>query len=300
MNYLLKFNKKNKNQIDRNIIFLCGIARSGTSIIGNILASMKGVEYFFEPETLRSLLFLRNKINLKSWNLIFETYLYQDLIKNRLNARNINFNKRDLSYYFKTKNFSNIKWRIKNNFDIHKSIKKRYFNKIIFKLPDSIDEFIEISKIYKKFNFIFVTRNPVEVVNSILKKKWFSSKINRTFPLIEHKKKYYPYSIKKKNYNNWNKLNHFEKCAFYVIEKNKLIKRNIKNFNILNYDNLLKNPDKFTKELGKKYSLKFTKKTKSLLKTVKKKKTETKIIKKQLKKKINTKLFLELDKSQIT
>ena len=95
--------QKIKNQIESKIIWLTGCARSGTTIIGNILGSMNGVEYFFEPDSLKSIFFIKNKMDIKSWSLLFETYLYRDLINNSLNNRKVNLNKKEDSYIFRIK-----------------------------------------------------------------------------------------------------------------------------------------------------------------------------------------------------
>ncbi len=68
-----------ENKILRNTIWITGCARSGTTILGKILSSLKGVEYAYEPEALLGLLPLVHNIEKKYWNHIFESYLIEDL-----------------------------------------------------------------------------------------------------------------------------------------------------------------------------------------------------------------------------
>ena len=44
--------KRNINNIVDNTVWITGSARSGTSILGKILSTLKGAEYAFEPEYL--------------------------------------------------------------------------------------------------------------------------------------------------------------------------------------------------------------------------------------------------------
>jgi len=51
------------NKILKRITWVTGSARSGTTLVGKILSTLKGVEYGFEPELLYSLLPLIKKID---------------------------------------------------------------------------------------------------------------------------------------------------------------------------------------------------------------------------------------------
>ena len=81
------------NKISQNTIWVTGCVRSGTTLIGKIISSLKTVEYGFEPETLFSLLPLINKINKKYWKEIYEHYLVEDLFFNLCVGRKINLKK---------------------------------------------------------------------------------------------------------------------------------------------------------------------------------------------------------------
>ena len=102
---LSKLNKK----ICKNIIWIIGPQRSGTSLTGKILGSMKEVEYFYEPELLFSLMPSINKIDKKIWSILFETYVVEDLFFNNLTGRKINLKKFEESYignYLSKKNIN--------------------------------------------------------------------------------------------------------------------------------------------------------------------------------------------------
>ncbi len=261
--------QKIKNQIESKIIWLTGCARSGTTIIGNILGSMNGVEYFFEPDSLKSIFFIKNKMDIKSWSLLFETYLYRDLINNSLNNRKVNLNKKDDSYIFRIKDKKSFNKKFENKFDLVNLTKKNknFFSKIVIKLPDVTSEIIKLKKIYPNFKIIFVDRNPLEIINSLVKKKWFTSQILRLHPIIKKGSKLYPYWLDSKQYKLWDKMNIYERSAIYTIKVREIIKKN-KKIIVINYNDLVKDPFKVIKKIEKKLKLKRTKKTLQLFKSL--------------------------------
>lgn len=295
MNLKILIPKKLKKKINKNTYWIVGPARSGTSIIGNLIASFKKVEYFYEPDLFRTLFAINSYIKKKVWEIIFDTYFYIDLIKNSLNKRSVNFNKKDqFGYYFKYKEKKDL--ILKNYFDIfEKNINFDY--KIFIKLPSSIEEVDYISK-KKKFNIIYIKRNDLDIISSLVKKKWFSINSNRFFPAFEHKNKIYPYFLKKKEFKNWDKLDEYNRCAIYLLRiKKSLVGK--KNITILDYDELLNSKRKFFKKLKNFLKLKPSKKTLKILKNIKQKKTDNNWIKDKIDKKILKKLQMSKTTHQV-
>ncbi len=277
----------NLNYINKKIIWIIGIERSGTSVLGNLIGSLKGTEYIYEPDTLYPIFFLKNKISKDKWKMLFECYFYNDLLRNRINNRQINLNKDDESFYLNFKENLNIKTK---QFDIFKKNKIVPRTKIIIKIPGLIQEVIELKKYFKNFKFIIIERNGLEILNSIIKKNWFKKNHdNRHFPYIKYKKKFYPFWLKKKNFKVWRKLNSFDKAAFYTIQLKKIINKNKKLYKI-NYDQLVSNPGRVINDISRKFNLQKTSKTVSLLKKIKKRKNK----RIDLKKKIRKDLFDQL------
>jgi hypothetical protein len=54
-------------------VCLTSIARSGTTLVGSLIHSMRGVEYSFEPPTLFMLFPLLDQIPAEAWKLLYET-----------------------------------------------------------------------------------------------------------------------------------------------------------------------------------------------------------------------------------
>ena len=281
-------NLPNLNYLNKKILWIIGLERSGTTVLGNLLGSCKNVEYLYEPDTLYPILHLKNKISHDKWKMLFECYFYNDLLRNRINNRQINLNKTDDSYYFNYKNKLQLN---KKTFDIFKKNKNIPRSKIIIKVPGLIDEIINLKKLYKDFQFIVIERPSSEIVNSIINKAWFKNNYdNRHFPYIKKGNKIYPFWLAKKYYKIWNTFNEYEKAAFYVIEYKKKIKK-LKNLFNLKYNQLIDNPKIILKKISKKFNLSPTDKTINLIKKIKKIKRKNLNLKKKIRKEIYNKLY---------
>ena len=227
------------------------------------------------------------KINTKLFIFLFESYFYLELIKNGLNKRNINLNSSDESFYLNFKNKKDL--NLRKSFDVHNNNKQKIPN-IIIKTPNFLKEIMYLKKNYN-FNVIFVDRKPLEVINSLVQKKWWSKNLNRNLIIIEYKKRYYPYWLKKNKYKFWQSLNEYEKCAMQIIYEKKTLKKNKKIF-VVRYTDLVNDPKKFIINIAKKYNMQLSKKTLSLLKKVKKnKKKDLSFIEKRIRVKILKQLY---------
>ena len=61
------------------MIFLTGLARSETSILGNILGSAKNVEYGYETPMLKPPLISMESIEKEEWKNLFKSYRHKEL-----------------------------------------------------------------------------------------------------------------------------------------------------------------------------------------------------------------------------
>ena len=288
---LSKLNKK----ICKNIIWIIGPQRSGTSLTGKILGSMKEVEYFYEPELLFSLMPSINKIDKKIWSILFETYVVEDLFFNNLTGRKINLKKFEESYIGNYLSKKNINTRLSSLLKKKNLSKKLNKTKIVIKIPDCIKYFHQYQKIYKKNKFIILRRDIFENLRSLVKKNWYDNLgyTNEIYPFIKDKKNYYPIWIEKKHKKLWNSFNKYEKAAFYLIE-NYNYQNKIKNKLTINYEQIVKNPNKILKLFEKNLKVTQTDLTKKNIKMKKRKKETKKSNINFLKNRINNKMFSKL------
>ena len=261
--------------VSENVFWITGPARSGTSLLGNILSTLKRTEYFYEPELMFTLLPLMKSIPLEKWKLIYETYLSEELYFNRLTGRKLNFRKKDISYIKNSLNNNQVKKLLSNELN-RSSISKNFERnrtKLIIKVPDIIKNISGLTKVYTQNKLIFSNRNSADIALSLIKKNWFHNTTikNSTFPLIKHKNEYIPTWVPKKNYKQWYSYNGYERCVFYVILTKKAMRKLNPNF-IFEFEEITNSPMQILNKFCRKFKFKQTKKTLKIIKSIKSRK----------------------------
>jgi hypothetical protein len=251
-------------------ILITGSARSGTSMIGSIIHSFKGVEYSFEPPTLISLFSIIEKLPKDQWRLIFETYIYEDFFLGAISGRNLNFNSNDDSCVYRAKSEKEIKKRLS------KSLRKTEIESlskegiIAFKIPDIVPFLSRYLEIIPSCRIIFMKRNPIDTINSLLKKGWFSDHSlnieNRIYPFQKYEGNFVPYWVSEEDFDYWLGLTELDRCAYYFIKMNE--PPSVGEVFVLNYDKLLTKPKQSIIDLCNFLRLEFGNKTKSLIQEI--------------------------------
>ncbi|MBI28502.1 MAG: hypothetical protein CMI95_01245, partial [Pelagibacteraceae bacterium] len=244
--------------------WITGCPRSGTTILGKILSTLKGVEYSFEPETLFSLLPLIQKINKKNWSDIYENYLIEDLFYNLCTGRKINLKQTDDSSIFHSLNKKQINKKLKLNLrrkDFDRYLKK---NKkiLIIKAPSLASSFVKLQNYYPQNKFIVTKRSNSALISSMVQKGWFKKSGHLYLPKYISK-----YGLETKSYKTWINSNEKEKIQIYINLVEKHLKK-IKKKYIVNYEQLIKNPNKVVGEICNYLNLKKTHKTKEIIEQV--------------------------------
>ena len=262
---------KNAIPLLSNAILLSGSARSGTTIIGKILHSFQNVEYVFEPTMIFTLLALRNKIGEDEFKAIYGSYLYDEFLVNSVAGRAINCNIHDDSSIYNVKSKKEILSRLKkiNTKSKIESDIKTY--NIAYK-ANSIVPFIPyIEKIYPKTKVLITLRGPIGVINSLLRKKWFSKKNNEmshSMPFRIKNDVNIPFWVEEHDDDIWIELSEIDRAAYYYIQTYGGID-NFNRYNLIRYTGLISNPTKVVEYLSDSLNLDFGIKTKSIINTIK-------------------------------
>ena len=118
------------DHVFNSIHWITGPARSGTSLIGEIFYTLKNVEYFYEPEFLFSLLPAMHKLKADYFELLYKTYLSEELVFNSIVGRKINFRTIDQSYIGNSKTPYEINFKMTNKLNRRKLL--NFYKKKIF------------------------------------------------------------------------------------------------------------------------------------------------------------------------
>lgn len=267
----LFLDKKIQNQCE-NSIFITGSARSGTTIFGKIIHSLENVEYFYEPPILYSLFPLLKSIGENDWKLLFETTLYEQLFIDSLAGRSINTNLNDDSSVYLVKTKEEIESRL--NSDKRKKeleiIAKNYT--IAYKVHSIMPFVPDLQRFYKNLNITIILRDPVYIINSIIKKEWFNDynliNTNENWPNYFHKGMKVPFWVSEDDIDWFYTMPPQDRSVYYILRMYEPIPE-IKSPYIIHYNELLNNTEKVISKFADKWDLKFGEKSKELIDSVK-------------------------------
>ena len=230
---------------------LTGPMRSGTSVLGKIIGSFDGVEFFYEPMTFITLL-----LN-KECRFLLEDYIYYDLLMASLAGRNLNLNSHDDSSVYNYKSKKVIEERLSRSWStdmIHESNQDVF---CLVKYPSYINQFAEYESNRFKVKKIFIFREPVGTILSLMKKKWFNESVLTLGLRGEFKQlegKHVPLWLADTEVDLFWNLDEMGRCLFYYT---KTLKEYTHNFDVVvSYDMLCNEPKRTVNGLLKKLSLK--------------------------------------------
>ena len=167
-------------------VVLSGSARSGTTITGKLLHSMKGVEYIFEPPTLFSLFALAETLSDETWGLLYETYLYEEFLVDALSGRALNCNRADASSIYKVKVAEEINARLEHSLPRERAEELAHRAVPAYKVPDVVPLLDSLIQRYPETRLVLMRRDPVGTFHSLKNKGWFTdhalSHTNQTWP----------------------------------------------------------------------------------------------------------------------
>jgi len=264
-------NQDYEDIIDKGI-FVSGSARSGTTIIGKLISTLSNVEYFYEPLMLEPIM-LNNGI--KNSKKLLEIYLVESLLIESIAGRNFNFNENDDSCIYSSKSKKEID-EVMSKSHSRKELEEKYLKAILsMKLPDLIWFLRDLRFLYPNTNYVLMHRNPNDVINSLKRKGWFSSKnlqkINLTpkYPkkIIDNIK--IPYWVKQEDEFFWLNTDEINRCAYYYKRVSEEVLENAGSSIIINYEEFIEKPNEVFRDVVKFLGLEFGEKTEEILSTVK-------------------------------
>ena len=259
----------NQNLIQKakETIFVVGAARSGTSYIGKILGSFLNAEYFHEPTGLLALIANHEYIESKVFEQLIYTYLIEDLLISAICGRSINTNLKDSSSIYSFKGINEINSRLHHSYTRKESLKLINKKKLVVKLI--INNFL-IGKICNKYfdsKLMVIIRHPNDVINSLVRKKWFNENNDISYmgELVKsYNNKSVPYFLNETELKQWDFMDEINRCAFYYYKQYENIK-DIGNISIFKYEDLIEKPNSFAERLAQETNSSFGAKTKKLI-----------------------------------
>lgn len=252
-------------------IFITGAARSGTTIMGNLIYSFKDVEYLYEPPMLFSLIPIIDQMNTQDWRLLFETYLFEDFLVDAIAGRRINLNLHDNSCIYHAKADEEVKRRLSRfvpKQDAYHIARRR---RVVVKMPDILPFIGRIIDFYPDIQLLVTVRRPETVIASLLKRNWFSDETLRESVMIWPSKEGFemtvPSWLPEELIQQWFVSSEVERCClYYLIMYESVV--SLASCLVVDYDLFVENPNKMMDHISSSLKLDYGTKTTSILSSV--------------------------------
>lgn len=233
------------------IIIISGVGRSGTTILGKVIGSMKNVFYLFEPAIMK---FENNKE-------IFRKVLFEDYLLPLVQGRTVNFNPDDWSYIYDYKYPYEIKesYKLSRKSDALKWLENNNVSFVI-KTNDVQNNFHFFKQVFPNCKFIHIIRNGYEVVESSINRGWFKDDYDYMDHLIENVNMPLYLKMKINIVDYVNRFNPETRAAIVWSELNRTAyyHKSEPNFYFLKYEDLCNNSGREINNITKKFNMELT------------------------------------------
>lgn len=269
----------------KKILFITGVGRSGTTILGKLIGSFKNTYYLFEPAAVRLLLFLQAKriIDKRLCSLLVQSLLFEDYFLQVIHGRALNFNPKNDSYVGNYQNRADIKKRwskFSRRQDVIKHLKQQD-PLFVIKIPQLQCLFAAAKSIFLQPRFVHIIRNGLDVISSAVKRGWYGDAyLSRDMVDWAEKRKTFnvPWYLdreSKEHFGRWNQASRAASIWRNLTEQGMAFcAKNPKACTQFLYEDFVRSPSSFVSRLERTFGLKRTKITEYHLGSIKNRKAE--------------------------
>jgi hypothetical protein len=230
--------------VDKSV-FIIGPGRTGSTLSGRIVQSFQGIEYAYEPSFLHSLIPLIDELSRRQFQLLFETYLYEDKFLDMVTGRGWNFNQKDESSILKVKSEAEIKARTGVSLGKVAAMEKARGAVLAFKLTDVVPFVRRLKEYYPGMRFVLTHREAYGCIASLLKKEWFSDATLRSRGAVwngEFKDGILlPHWLPASARGDWSAMSALTRSALYYREMYSSL-QGVGGIHLFSYDRLIREP----------------------------------------------------------
>ena len=164
------------DELLKRSIVITGAPRSGTTLLGNIVGTMAGVEYFFEPPMFHMLsrMHAAGALAAEPACLLLASYCCDDLLLEAAQGRGVNLRPTDDSLFLRRHTWSelNRRWHEVRGrkHAIEATLGRR--SRLALKMPNSMDGCELAAKTFADAYFVILVRDGRDVVSSVLRRGW--------------------------------------------------------------------------------------------------------------------------------
>lgn len=253
-------------------IILSGCSKSGASLLGQLIYSMAGVEFSYEPAMMFALFPLLSKIKEAEWRFLYETYLHEEILVKSLAGRSFNFNSSDKSYIYHVKSKKWVSQRFKDSLRRANAERLAERSHIAYKVSDALPFLPQIIRYYPKTHVVVAQRDLVSVIHANLESGRFREDFlqngHASWPFRIVQNKHVPLWVEPAEEEEWLRLDEINRIAFCFLKMSESVRR-IPNAVLIQYQDLVEHPRKTAENLARKLGLKFGDQTEVVMNKIK-------------------------------
>jgi len=208
-------------QVMNRAVIVNGAGRTGTTMMGQLIHSLAGVEYSFEPPLLFGLLALIDAMPEDQWKLLFELYFFEDLFVESTSGRRLTFNPRDMSYIYHVKTRAEIEDRFAAPRRRTELFKLLQTQRQACKITDLVPHLRRLARFYPSTKFLTMVRDPLDVAASIIGRGWYSDRTltgtPAIWPFFRVGDYQVPFWLKPEDREPWIRSPEIDRCLLYYI-----------------------------------------------------------------------------------
>ena len=268
----LSANPKARRKCDEAII-ITGVGRSGTTVMGQLVHSLEGVEYAHEPAMLQPLMALLDRMDRPAWELLYESYLFEEFLFSALAGRALNCNLGDQSSIYRVKDETWIQGRLSQSLRKRNADEDIERAQLVYKMTDIAPFIPQIQESYPHCRVVMVLRNANDVVHSILERQWFTDEMLRGQVLKSPNRvrdgMNIPFWVAPSDDEFWFHSDEIHRIGYFYLRVHRAMDK-IKNMVTVGYDDLVGDPQEVVRDLADTLGLAYGSKTPELISNVKK------------------------------
>lgn len=238
-----------KEIFKNRVIYITGVGRSGTTIVGQIFASMRPSYYLFEPAILRAPL-CDNPPCFPSYDTLRRN-VFEDYFLPQIHGR-CNPNPYDWTYwgnYYEEKSIK-LRWRTLHRRDDAIELIQAENPWWIIKNPEAQLLTPELEKVFPGITFINMYRNGLNVIASNVERGWFTEDYQPIDPIDNVGRPWYIPLGQSEDWEKWNPATK-SACNWRILSE-------IEMPNSVKYEDFCKSPFKYIDGWSVEYGLSVT------------------------------------------
>lgn len=259
------------HEVCNRTLIISGCTRSGTTIVGQVLHSMDEVELCYEPPALCSLIALVGELPKEVWRLLYATYLYEEFLINAVSGRSLNCNRTDDSSIYRVKDAAWVESRLSRSVPKRVAARVASGRQLALKIPDVVPFLPKVCEYYPGLRVVLVHRNANDTFNSLMAKRWFSDEAVREGSLIYPRRTvrgiHVPYWVAPEDAAQWAESDELRRVTYYYVRITRVFE-SITNRIVVDYDQMVNNPDEVVAQLASRLSLTYGARTRDVIQSI--------------------------------